>query len=89
MRNLVAIVIIITFASCSVTSRLQRNSTTAKLSQLNSVEREMIQDTAAPRLTTIEREGKRLSVFRSEVVDGELMGTMDIKEVVVVSNIRT
>ncbi|MFI3306689.1 MAG: hypothetical protein R3Y68_09300 [Rikenellaceae bacterium] len=89
MRRLVAIVIIITFASCSVTSRLQRDSTTAKLSQLNSAEREMIQDTAAPRLTTIEREGKRLNVFRSEVVDGELMGTMDIKEVVVVSNMRT
>ena len=48
-----------------------------------------MQDTAAPRLTTIERDGKRFNLMRSELVDGEQMGVMDIAEVRVVSKMRT
>ncbi len=89
MARLIMILSMVIFASCSVTSRFQRNSTTVKLSQLNKVEREILQESAAPRLTIIEHDGKRLNVMRSEMVDGELMGSMEIKAVRVVSNIRT
>ncbi|MFR9554347.1 MAG: hypothetical protein SNH35_08930, partial [Rikenellaceae bacterium] len=89
MRCVLALLSVAVFASCSVSSRLHRNGSTAQIAQLSSEEREIMQDTTTPRLTTIERDGKRFNLMRSELVDGEQMGVMDIREVTVTSKMRT
>ncbi len=88
MRYIITLLATLCIA-CSVTSPLHRRATTARLSQLNTLEREMMHDTATPRLTTIDHAGRRFNILHSEVVDGEQMGVVDIAQVRVVSKMRT
>ncbi|MFI3303997.1 MAG: tetratricopeptide repeat protein [Rikenellaceae bacterium] len=89
MRSTLLIASVIALASCSVTSRLHRHESTAQLSQLTKVEREMQAEQQSPMILTSEREGKRFFVAPTETIDGEQVMSLQMEQVTVVSKLRT
>ncbi len=89
MRPTITLLALTLLVSCSVTSRLHRRESTAQLSQLTKVEREMQAKQQSPMILSSEREGKRFFVAPTETIYGEQVMSLQMEQVTVVSKLRT